>query len=187
MLRINNGLSNVHKRRTLRPLLAHTQATPVPMTLDSAFVRTGGALTGTATTGITGNTMGAILPGMVAVKGEGRTVTTSGALDTERPFGLFGQFVGGELDDLHGGDEVTVWSGPGSHWEILSPAFSDTGLSAAAAAEDGTDENEVYLEANAKAQLELRDQTAQTGRVLADCARLVERLSANAIVVQLLV
>lgn len=201
MLRLNNGLSNVHKRRTLRPLLAHTQATPVPMALDSAFNRNGGALTGTATTGITGNTMGAILPGMVAMKKVGRTVTPHyTSADRERAFGLFAQFVGGELDDLHGGSEVAVWSGPGSHWEVLAPAFSDTGLAAAAAAEDGTDATEVYLSANAKAQLEADtpgDPVAGSDAVgdiavlgtaaLGRTARLVERLSANAVVVQLLV
>ncbi len=201
MLRLNNGLTNVHKRRTLRPVLAHTQATPVPMELSSSFSRTGGALTGTATTGITGNTMGAILPGMVAMKTVGRTVTPHyTSADRERSFGLFGQFVGGDLDDLHGDTQVAVWSGPGAHFEVLAPAFSDTGLSAAAAAEDGTDATEVYLSANTKAQLEADTPGDPTGgadassdiatlgtAALGRTARLVERLSANAIVIQLLV
>ena len=108
--------------------------------------------------------------------------------------------MGGDLDELKGAAEVSVWSGPGSHWQILSPAFSDTGLSAAAAAEDGTDVTEVYLSANAKAQLEADtpgDPTAGADAAadiavlgtaaLGRTARLVERLSANAVVVQLLV
>lgn len=200
MLRLNN-LTHAAKRRTLRPLLAHTQATPVPMELDSSFARTGGALTGTATTGITGNTMGAILPGMVAAKTVGRTVTPHyGSADRERSFGLFGQFVGGDLDELKGAAEVSVWSGPGSHWSVLSPAFSDTGLSVAAAAEDGTDSKEVYLSANAKAQLEADTPADPTGgsdavgdiatlgtAALGRTARLIERVSANAVTIQLLV
>lgn len=204
MLRLNN-LTHAHKRRTLRPLLAHTQATPVPMELSSSFSRTGGALTGTATTGITDNTMGAILPGMVAMKQVGRTVTPHYTASVrERSFGLFGQFVGGDLDELKGAAEVSVWSGPGSHWEVLAPAFDDTNLSTAAAAEDGTDALEVYLNANAKAQLGVltpgdplgapdgagaeEDDVATLGTAaLGRTARLIERISANAIVVQLLV
>lgn len=180
MLRLTN-LANKYNRRTLRALYGQTQAYPYDATLDSAFNRTAGALSGgTAITGA----KAAILPGLVAVKKVGEVVTVSGAAATERPFGLFANFVGGELTDVPTDfDKVGVWRGAGGVFEILAPAFDDTGLAALAAAEDGAGANEIYLESNAKGQLLGAAGAYTTG----DAARLVKRLSANAVVVELLV
>lgn len=179
MLRLTK-LSNKNRRRTLRALYAQTQATPYAATLDSAFDRTAGQLSGAGA--ITGS-KAAINPGSVMVKGVGETVTLSGATDNERAWGLCANFVGGDLDELGDESAVGVWRGAGSVFEILAPVFDDTGLAALAAAEDGDEANEVYMTSNAKGQLV----GAAGAQALGNTARLVSRLSANAIIVELLV
>ena len=183
MLRLTN-LANKYQRRTLRVLYGQTQGYPYDVQLSSAFDRAAGALSGgTAITGA----KAAILPGLVATKLAGEVVTVAGATDTERSFGLFANFVGGEMTDIPSDfDRVGVWRGIGSVYEILAPAFDDTGLSTAAAAEDGTDETETYLKPSAKGQLVLVA-TGSPGYALGDTARLMQRLSSSAIVVELLV
>jgi hypothetical protein len=181
MLRLTN-LANKYNRRTLRALYGQTQAYPYDVQLSSSFVRTAGALSGgTAITGA----KSAILPGQVANKLVGEAVTVSAAAAaSNRPFGLFANFVGGELSDIPTDfDRVGVWRGAGGVFEILAPAFDDTGLSALAAAEDGAVANEVYFKSNAKGQV-----VGTAGaNVINNVGRLVTRLSANAVIVELLV
>ncbi len=190
MLRLTN-LANKYQRRTLRVLYGQTQAYPYDAQLDSGFVRTGGAIEGTATTGITGS-KAAILPGLVAVKKAGEVVTVAGAWAATtaqfRPFGLFANFVGGELSDIPSDfDRVGVWRGTGSVYEILAPAFDDTNLATDASDEDGTATQEAYLYSNAKGQLASADVDADPAYLVNTAARLLTRLSANAVVVELLV
>lgn len=182
ILRLTN-LANKYERRTLRALYAQTQAYPYDATLDSSFDRAAGALSGgTAITGA----KAAILPGLVAIKLVGETVTVAGDTDTERTFGLFANFVGGEMTDIAPDfDKVGVWRGVGGVFEILSPAFDDTGLGTLAGAEDGTDENEAYMSPNAKGQLV--GAAGNPGQAFGQTARLIKRLSADAIIVELLV
>lgn len=187
MLRLTN-LANKYQRRTLRVLYGQTQAYPYDAQLDSAFNRSAGALSGgTAITGA----KAAILPGLVAVKKAGEVVSTVAAAwatsSTDyRAFGLFANFVGGELSDIPSDfDRVGVWRGVGSVYEILAPAFDDTNLASEGAAEDGTAGNEVYLGANAKSQLVA--QAAGPFISPTPTARLISRLSSNAVIVELLV
>jgi len=184
MLRLTK-LSNKHRRRTLRALYAQTQAYPYDATLDAAFDRTAGALSGA---GAISGAKSAILPGLVAVKKSGEEVTlpSAAAGANQRAFGLFANFVGGEMDELGDSDDVGIWRGAGGVFEILAPAFSDANsLSTAASAEAGTVATEVYLNHNAKGQLEYDGSAGAKG--VSDAARLVKRLSANAIIVELLV
>ena len=189
MLRLTN-LQNKNVRRTLRALYAQTQAYPYDVKLDASFVRTGGAIEGTTTTGITGS-KSAILPGLVAEKLVGEAVTVSGVGATgptgPRPFGLHANFVGGEITDIPSDfDRVGVWRGVGGVFEVLAPAFSTANsLSTVAAAEAGTSVTEVYMASNAKGQLE----TPGAGYFQPNkaVARLIDYLSANAIIVELLV
>lgn len=182
MLRLTN-LANKYQRRTLRVLYSQTHATPYDTTLDSGFNRNAGALAGgTAITGA----KAAILPGLVATKKTAETVTVSGAwASSQRAFGLFAQYVGGEMSDIASDfDKVGVWRGVGSVYEILAPAYDDTGLATAAANEAGTAATEVYLNSGAKGQLV----TAGAGaNVINNTARLIYRLSSNAVEVELLV
>jgi len=180
MLRLQK-LANVNKRRTLRALYAQTQAYPYAATLDASVDRTSTnpfsieAQAGKA----------AIWPGMVAAKGVGESVLVATSNDA-RAFGLFGNFVGGELDELGDRREVGVWRGVGSVFEVLAPVFVDTGIASAAAAEDG-DGTETYLSASADGRLELdasADPYTSGDRAV---ARLVDALSSNAVIVELLV
>jgi len=189
MLRLTS-LANKYQKRTLRVLYGNTQAYPYDAQLDPSFDRTQGALAGSNS--IAG-ALAAILPGQVAVKKAGEVVTPVGhawATSTYdyRAFGLFGEFVGGTLSDIDASfDRVGVWRGIGSVYEILAPVFDDTGLASNAAAEDGTGAQEVYLTANTKAQL--TNQTVTVGPYISpgQTARLLNRLSSNAIIVELLV
>jgi hypothetical protein len=180
-------LANKNKRRTLRALYAQTQAYPYAAKLDPNFVRTNGALAGTfAVTGA----KAAILPGQVAMKLVGEIVAPATNATTQtniRPFGLFANFVGGDMDELFDTDMVGIWRGNGSVFEVLAPAFDDaanSGLATPAAGELGTAATELYLQSGIDARLGAR---GGTHTINTDCARLVSRLSANAIVIELLV
>lgn len=195
MLRLTN-LSNVYKRRTLRVLYGNTQAYPYAATLSSFFDRTaGGQLAVT-------NSKATINPGSVAVKLVGEIVTLAGSTEganptvetaAVRPFGLFANFVGGELDELGTAVEVGVWRGVGSVYEVLAPAFDaagGVGMSVAAAAEAGSAAtNDVTnLVAAADGRL-VQDSLAVSPYVASHraAARLISYLSANAIIVESLV
>lgn len=183
-------LSNVYKRRTLKVQYGNTQAYPFAATLSANFDRTAGQIN------VTGS-KAAINPGSVAIKLVGEIVTLSGSTEgsatntvaaATRGFGLFGNFVGGQLDELGSRSEVSVWRGAGSVYEVLAPAFDDTGLSADAAAEDGTAGTETYLTAASDGRL-VFDNLAVTPFTAShmSVARLINRLSANAIIVECLV
>jgi len=128
----------------------------------------------------------AIWPGQVAEKLVGNVVQVMVSGTAQRAMGLFANFVGGTLSDIPAEeDAVGVWRGTGSVWEVLAPVFDDTGLSAAAGAEAGAaaGTDEVYLKAGATGRLIL---TAGPEDALSQ-ARLLQRYSANAIEIELLV
>jgi hypothetical protein len=188
-------LSNQYRRRTLRPLYESSQAYPYAASLSTNFDRTGGQLSGGQV--VTGSKT-AILPGAVAIKLVGETVTLAGSpegaapnvvTNVLHPFGLFGNFVGGELDELGDRAEVSVWKGPGAVFEVLAPAFDDTGLAAATAAEDGTAAAvEVYLQTGTDGRMVYSASALQPWSAANKAvARVVNRLSSNAVVVELLV
>lgn len=152
MLQVRN-LSNLLQKRLIRPIYAQTQATPYAATLDASLRNADGSfrapIIGDAFNGQTarltgpgnaysGNAFllqGGLVPGTVMIKsrlGEAQMVA-SGNIN-ERPFGLLANFVGGTLDDLKDNNEIGVWRGPDSVFELLKPAWNDTGLAAAYAA-----------------------------------------------------
>lgn len=128
MLRIRN-IANASQARTLRVLYGPTQAYPYAAYLASTIYDAAGAA-GTAFSGGAGTNpgtggQGPIFPGMVAAltpSNENVCVAVGGT--ALRPFGLFGNFVGGDFDEIGTQTEVGVWRGPGSVYEILSPAFN---------------------------------------------------------------
>lgn len=188
MIRLTS-LANKYERRGLRVLYSNTQATPYDAQLDPNFDRTAGALSGA--NAITG-AKSAILPGQVAIKKAGEVVTVAGAWAAStaqfRPFGLFANFVGGELSDFPTDfDRVGVWRGVNSVYEVLAPAFDDTNLATDSTDEDGTAANEVYMVSNAKGQLSSEDTDADPAYLVNAAGRLMTRLSSEAIVVELLV
>lgn len=190
MLRLTN-LANKYQRRTLRVLYGNTQAYPYDAQLDPSFDRTQGALAGTHA--ISG-AKAAILPGLVAVKKAGEVVTpdyvtwTTGA-GAARPFGLFANYVGGELSDIPTDfDRVGVWRGVGSVYEILAPVFDDTNLASDQTSEAGTGATEVYLAPNENSDVDARLGALTPGSYTVNTtARLMSHLSSNAVIVELLV
>ena len=167
MLRITN-LSNAMQKRTLRVLHGQTQATPFAGVLDARLRNTDGSfrapLNGDtpANSGLTRTAnaftfQGGLLPGTVMVKSAGEAfVVANGANTLVHPFGLLGNFVGGTIDDLKDSNEIGVWYGPGSVYEVLYPAFNDAGG-------DGTSMATAYANSTAAA---VEAGTTPAGRVL---------------------
>jgi hypothetical protein len=190
MLRLTS-LANQYTRRTLRPLYAQTQAYPYDVQLDPTFDR--GVMFDSSTPAVAAS-KAAILPGLVATKlvGEVVSLSTAGSA-TPRAFGLFANFVGGELSDIPSDfDRVGVWRGVGGVFEILAPVFSDNNSLSTLAAGENTDAaadggEEVYMLPNAKGQLEASGAEAYDFAEGSPVARLIKYLSANAIIVELLV
>jgi len=175
-------LSNKFRRRTLRAQYAHTQGYPYAAQLDPAFDRTLGQLAGAEA--VTDSKC-AILPGSVMVKSVGEMVTLSGTRGTDqRAFGLAGNFVGGELDELGDSSEISVWKGAGSVWQILKPAFDPTNVLTEAGAEAGTVATEVYMNSGSDGRLAVDAAGAMT---ISDTVRLLAAPSANTVIVELLV
>lgn len=140
MLQIRN-LSNALQKRLIRPLYAHTQATPYAATLDPLLRNTDGSFRRPLNTenqaGMGARTadafvlQGGLVPGTVMVKNAGEGMLVANGLDvaTLKSWGLLANFVGGTLDDLKDENQIGVWRGPDSVYELLSPAWDPTGLS----------------------------------------------------------
>jgi len=180
MLRIQN-ISAANQQRTLRALYAQTQAYPYATVLSSSTYGTAGTATGDFSKGsgtgpgTAGN--GPIFPGMVAAlapAGEVVCVSTGGSALS--PFGLFGNFIGGEFDEVGDFTEVGVWRGPAAVFEVLSPAFNSNITSAD---EDTDDNRKLYADANGL----LNDSAVDGGPAV---ARLIDYVSASKIVIELL-
>jgi hypothetical protein len=110
MLRANS-LKRLTQKRTIRPLYAWHQATPYACFLDAAVVSTT-----------------VIYPGQVASKSTGEQMVLSTA--TTVPFGLFANFIHGDMDEIGSGTEIGVWrGGPDATFEVLAgPTTSETPL-----------------------------------------------------------
>lgn len=188
MLRLKS-LTNKFQKRTLRVEYSQTKATPYDATLD-ASLGTGSAFVKPLSTDSTPLARSAdaytykngLLPGTVLVRGAGDTVVVAtGANAAIEPFGLLGNFVGGDLDELGDENKVGVWRGVGSTYTVLAPAFDDTGLAAAYAA--ATPGSPVYLYAGTDGRLVYNASPGSRKPV----ARLIERVSAQVIRIDLLV
>lgn len=114
MLRANS-LKRLTQKRTIRPLYAWHQATPYACFLD--------------TTAVVAATV--VYPGQVASKTTGEQMTVSTA--TTAPFGLFANFIHGDMDEIGAGTEIGVWrGGPDATFEILAgPSSTETPLAPA--------------------------------------------------------
>lgn len=116
MLRANNQ-SRLQEKRTLRGLYIWHQATPVAAFLDTSAV---------ASTKI-------VYPGMVAEKTTGEQVKVAVDSATHVPYGLFANFINGQMDELGGGTEIGIYrGGPDAMFEVLAgPNSTETPLDAA--------------------------------------------------------
>jgi len=187
MLRVRN-ISNQYQKRTIRPLYAQTQATPYACVLDASLRNTDGSFRAPlaadtvplARSAAASLLQGGLIPGTVMAKAAGEGMVVHNGVAAVRAFGLLANFVGGTIDDIADENNIGVWRGHDSVWEILAPAFDDTGLAAAYAA--ATAGNPVRLYAGTNGLL-----TATAGaKTEADVvAHLVERTSASKIVIDL--
>ena len=222
MLRLKN-LANKYQKRTCRPVYANTQATPYAATLHATtdgnygFRKSTGALqvpplkNGTAVIPATAENIvnGTLLPGTVMARiiGTEQVTIATGATD-EQPFGLLANFVGGDMDEGFAGDslqnQVGVWRGPGSVFEVLAPAFGTVAVTVGDStgttttdnfASGGTTANSatgagVLLYADTKGRL-TTDISTTAGTNAAGkakpVARLIEKVGSSRIVVDLLV
>lgn len=194
MLRVRN-LSNVLQKRTLRPIYVNTQGTPYAGNLDPSFRNVDGSFrlplsTDSSPVARSANAyslQGGLPAGLVMVKAAGDNfVVATGAATSERPFGLLANHVGGTLDELGDENTIGVWYGPGAVFELLAPAFNDTGLASAYAA--ATPGAPVLLYAGADGRL------AQASALVGGnatskipVAELQERVSASRIIVKSLI
>lgn len=188
MLRLKT-LKNKNQKRTLRVEYSQTKATPYDASLDASlgtgadFVKPLAADTTPLARSADAYTYkNSLLPGTVLVRGAADTVVVgTGANAAIQPFGLLANFVGGDLDELGDENKVGAWRGVGSTYTVIAPAFDDTGLAAAyAAATPGT---HVNLYAGTDGRLVY---VASPGSRVA-VARLIERVSAQVIRIELLV
>lgn len=183
------------QKRLLRPSYAQTQATPYASYLDPSLRNSYGTVVPPVTSGVAGgitytaNTFtyeGSIVPStvMARVQGTENVVPHNGAT-TVQPWGLLDQWVGGTFDNIGQLSEVSVWMGPDSTYELLAPAWNDTGLAAALTDAAGAD---VLLYAGADGRLSLsvaEGGTAANGSVAV--ARVIQRWSAAHITIQLVI
>lgn len=180
--------ANALQKRTIRPLLAQTQGYPYPAFLDASLRNTDGSFRKPlaadtlpiARSADAFTLQNGIVGGTVVLKGQGDSiVVATGANAAEQPFGLLANFVGGTFDDIKDENNVGVWRGPDSTYEILAPAFDDTGLAAAYAS--ATPGNPVKLYAGVDGRLVANGSPGS--RIVV--AHLINRISASVIEIEL--
>lgn len=116
MIRANKA-SRVFQKRTIRPLYGWHSAVPYACFLDTTAV---------AST--------ILYPGQVAIKTTGEQMDYNrAAAATDISFGLFNNFINGDMDELSGGTEISVWvGGRDAVFEVLAgPSASETPLATA--------------------------------------------------------
>jgi len=178
------------QKRLIRPLYAHTQATPYAAVLDPSLRNVDGSFRAplaadtlpVARSANAFTLQGGLVPGTVMVKaaGEGMVVAPGGT-GAIQPFGLLANFVGGTLDDLQDNNEIGVWRGPDAVFELLKPAWDDTGL--ATLYSGATPGAPVVLAAGTDGRLVGFANAGQGSRIVV--AHLVERASGSKIVIDL--
>lgn len=154
-----NAAANIQltaQKRLVRPVYAQTQGFPYSAVLDPSLRDTSGNIRipqATDTQTVT-PTLGAapapltrsaaaftlansIVPGTVMVKsGNSEYVSVaSGANAAEQPMGLLGQWLGGTFDGVGQTNQVGIWQGPDSVYDLLTPAWDFTSISAAMSAQ----------------------------------------------------
>jgi len=201
MLRLKN-LRNKFQKRTLRVLYGQTQAYPYATELYSALRDANGAIAPPTTsttdpftyTADTFTLNNSIVPGTVMVlaePGSGESVAVADGADTaaQRHFGLLANFLGGDFDEIGDENEVGVWKGVGSVYEVLAPAFDDSDL-ANCIATTGAAGRPIELTAGTDGRLTADPDGNANG--LNDLgtnrqvvAELIERVDANRIIIEL--
>lgn len=156
-------------KRTIRPVYAHHSAVPYACFLDLDEV----------------DSDTVVYPGQVASKTTGEQMKVCDVNDV--PFGLFGNFVNGTMDELGGKTEIGVWTGgTDAVFEVLAGPGAD-----GTADEGPLDKSVNWASLNGTAGGVLLFSNADGRLTNVDgggppVARLIEAVSANKIKVQLL-
>jgi len=134
------------QKRLVRPAYAQTQAFPYSATLDPSLRNSDGSVrvplssdtTPTYPLARSANAytyQGSLIPGLVMVQTSSEQVcVANGANAAVQPMGLLGQWVGGTFDNVGQNNEVGIWQGPDSVYDLLAPAWNDSTVAAAVAA-----------------------------------------------------
>jgi hypothetical protein len=117
---------------------------------------------------------------MVKTTSENAAVA-SGAGSAIQPWGLLGQWVGGTFDNVGQNNEIGLWMGPDSTYELLAPAWNDSTVAAAFTA--ATAGAPVLLYAGTDGRLTY---VASPGSQVA-VARVIDRPSSARLLIQLLI
>ena len=197
-----NSASNIQytaQKRLVRPQYAHVQGFPYACSLDASLRNTDGSIR----VPLSGDTAGAVagqglvpltrtaapftygnslIPGLVMVKttGEYAAVAQGGTTATQ-PMGLLGQWVGGTFDNVGTSNQIGVWMGPDSTYELLAPAWNDTTVAAAVTAAGAG--QQVLLYAGTDGRLTY---LASPGSAV-PVARVIDRPSASRLIIQMLI
>jgi hypothetical protein len=163
MIRANNP-TRLHQKRTIRPLYGWHSAVPYACFLDTAA---------------TGSTV--VYPGQVALKTTGEQMRPHTGAANLPAFGLFNNFINGQMDELMGGTEIGVWvGGRDAVFEILAgPTAGESPLAASDFLGQNATVGGAPIYSDAAGRLTLAPGTSL--RV----AHLIEAVSARKIVVQL--
>jgi hypothetical protein len=196
-----NTASNIlftAQKRLIRPVYAQTQGFPYAASLDPSFrntdgsfrtplsTDTAGAAAGQGTVPLTRASapftyQGSITPGQVLVKTTGQEQVAIGTNAANlQPMGLLGQWLGGTFDNVGTSNQVGVWMGPDSTYDLLAPAWNDTGLAAAINAAGAGIQVPLYCGADGRL-------TSTVGSATVVVARVIQRISAAVLRIQLLV
>lgn len=181
------------QKRLIRVVEGQTQATPYACYLDPSLRLSsaeGGGIripkssdtTPIARSAEAFTKEGSLTPGLVLLKSTAENmVIATGASAALQPFGLLGQWVGGTFDNVGSTNEISAWRGPDSVYDLVSPAWNDSGVAAAInAAGPGTN---VYLYAGTDGRLTV----TKAGAECIPVATIVERFSAAVLRINLLV
>jgi len=178
------------QKRLIRVVEGQTQATPYACYLDPSLRNANGSIripqsTDTTPIARSANAFtfeGSFTPGLVLLKSTGENVVVAtGANAALQPFGLLGQWIGGTFDNQGLKNEISAWRGPDSVYDLLAPAWNDTGVAAAvAAAGPGTN---VLLYAGTDGRLTV----TKAGSECIPVAYVVERPSSSVLRINLLV
>jgi hypothetical protein len=188
-----NTASNIlytAQKRLVRPLYAQTQGFPYAASLDPSFRNTDGTFRIPAAgdtaplsrTAAAFTMSGSVIPGLVVVKTQGEQVAIANgaASASQQPMGLLGQWLGGIFDNVGTSNQVGIWMGPDSVYELLAPAWNDATVAAAVSSQAAG--SPVLLYAGTDGRLTATNAGGQVA-----VARVMDRPSASRLIIQSLV
>lgn len=155
-----SNINVTSQKRLLRVVQGQTQATPTSGYLDPSLRNTTGGIRVPLNTDVGGETPtgaaaaipftrkeaeaestkgtaftfeGSLTPGLCLVKTAGENYAIGSGAETQKVFGLLGQWVGGTFDGVKNTSNISAWQGPDSVYDLLAPGFNPVGLAAKAA------------------------------------------------------